>query len=238
MHFYRPLAPVLAMTFDLDDTLYDNRPVLDKAEEEVLNFVRQYSPKFSHLDYQDMYVFREAILEQYPDIYHDMTLLRWQSAELMFCHYGFSSEDACRGADEIMAHFAHWRSQIDVPETTHQTLAALAERIPLVAITNGNAEPAACGLARYFKFVLKAGPDGRSKPYSDMYCLAADRLRLPLGRILHVGDDLNTDVEGALRSGMQACWMNTENKKLLQVVESRLLPHIEISDLASLTALI
>ncbi|NRN27377.1 5-amino-6-(5-phospho-D-ribitylamino)uracil phosphatase YigB [Photorhabdus heterorhabditis] len=238
MHFYRPLAPVSAMTFDLDDTLYDNRPVLDKAEEEVLNFVRQYSPKFSHLDHQDLCVFRKAILEQHPDIYHDMTLLRWQSVELMFCHYGFSREDAYRGADEITAHFAHWRNQIDVPETTHKTLAILAERMPLVAITNGNAEPTACGLARYFKFVLKAGPDGRSKPYSDMYRLAADRLSLPLGRILHVGDDLNTDVEGAVRSGMQACWINTENKKLLQVAESRLLPHIEISDLASLTALI
>lgn len=32
MRFYRPLSPVRAMTFDLDDTLYDNRPVMDKTE--------------------------------------------------------------------------------------------------------------------------------------------------------------------------------------------------------------
>ncbi|WP_445495429.1 5-amino-6-(5-phospho-D-ribitylamino)uracil phosphatase YigB [Photorhabdus sp. SF281] len=238
MRFYRPLAPVSAMTFDLDDTLYDNRPVLDKTEQEVLNFIRQYDPKFSHLDHQDLDAFREVIFEQDPEICHDMTLWRRQSAKLMFCHYGFSREDACRGADDIMAHFSHWRSRIDVPESTHKTLAALAEQMPLVAITNGNAEPAACGLAPYFKFVLKAGPDGRAKPHSDMYRLAAERLGLPLGKILHIGDDLNTDVEGALRSGMQACWINTENKKLLQMIESRLLPHIEIYDLASLTALI
>ena len=28
MHFYRPLRPIAAMTFDLDDTLYDNYPVI------------------------------------------------------------------------------------------------------------------------------------------------------------------------------------------------------------------
>ncbi|PQQ29477.1 flavin mononucleotide phosphatase [Photorhabdus luminescens] len=238
MRFYRPLAPVLAMTFDLDDTLYDNHPVMDKTEEEVLNFVRQYDPRFSHLNYQDLYAFRELTLEQYPEIYHDMTLWRWHCSRLMFCHYGFSGEDADRGADDVMAHFTLWRNRIDIPESTHKTLAALAEQMPLVAITNGNAEPAACGLAPYFKFVLKAGPDGRSKPCSDMYRLAADRLDLPLGQILHVGDDLNADVAGALRSGMQACWINTKNKKLLQTAESRLLPHIEIYNLASLTALI
>lgn len=40
-----------------------------------------------------------------------------------------------------MANFAHWRSLIDVPQETHDTLAKLAEKWPLVAITNGNARP-------------------------------------------------------------------------------------------------
>ena len=28
MRFYRPLGRISALTFDLDDTLYDNRPVI------------------------------------------------------------------------------------------------------------------------------------------------------------------------------------------------------------------
>ena len=28
MRFFRPLSAIDAMTFDLDDTLYDNRPVI------------------------------------------------------------------------------------------------------------------------------------------------------------------------------------------------------------------
>ncbi len=86
---------------------------------------------------------------------------------------------------------------------------------PLVAITNGNAQPELFGLSDYFEFVLRAGPHGRAKPFSDMYHLAADRLGVALGEILHVGDDLTTDVAGAIRCGMQACWIKPEGADLM-----------------------
>ncbi|HAZ76596.1 MAG TPA: 5-amino-6-(5-phospho-D-ribitylamino)uracil phosphatase YigB, partial [Enterobacteriaceae bacterium] len=121
---------------------------------------------------------------------------------------------------------------------THDTLAALAKKWPLVAITNGNAQPERFGLGDYFEFVLRAGPDGRSKPHQDMYHRAAEKLSLPLGEILHVGDDLTTDVAGAIRCGMQACWIKPQGVSLLTATDSRLLPHVEISRLASLTSLI
>ena len=63
-------------------------------------------------------------------------------------------------------------------------------------------------------------------------------MNLPLGEILHVGDDLTTDVAGAIRCGMQACWIKPENADLMITKDSRLLPHVEISRLASLTTLI
>lgn len=50
-----------------------------------------------------------------------------------------------------------------------------------MAITNGNAQPELFGLGDYFKFVLRAGPDGRSKPFSDMYFPAAEKLHVPIG---------------------------------------------------------
>ncbi|EMI5490103.1 5-amino-6-(5-phospho-D-ribitylamino)uracil phosphatase YigB [Providencia stuartii] len=238
MHFYRPLSPIQAMTFDLDDTLYDNHPVIDKTEEEVLRFVREYDLRFNHFTNDDLYTFRNIVADQEPDICHDITRWRWLSSKMMFCHYGYSREDAQKGADDIMAHFTYWRNQIDVPLETHQILTQLAEKLPLVAITNGNAEPDACGLGQYFQFVLKAGPDGRSKPYCDMYRLAAQKLELEPHAILHVGDNLLTDVEGAIRSGMQACWINSDNRTLMEEKDVRLLPHVEICRLASLLSLV
>ena len=68
--------------------------------------------------------------------------------------------------------------------------------------------------------------------------LAAQRLNLEPNAILHVGDNLLTDVEGAINSGMQACWINTGDKTLMEEKEVRLLPHVEISKLVSLLSLV
>lgn len=238
MRFYRPLGQISALTFDLDDTLYDNRPVIDRTLHESLAFVRSYHPSLSEFDAHHLQQLRQTLLETEPDIYHDVTEWRRRALVLGMMNAGLSAAQAESGADAAMANFAHWRSLIDVPQETHDTLAALAEKWPLVAVTNGNAQPELFGLSDYFRFVLRAGPDGRSKPFADMYHLAAERLALPLGRILHVGDDLTTDVAGSIRCGMQACWIKPLGADLMHTTDSRLLPHIEISRLASLTSLI
>lgn len=238
MHFYRPLGPIAALTFDLDDTLYDNRPVIERTELEAMSFVQNYHPNLSMLKKTDFMHLRQAIRLAEPEIYHDVTEWRRRAVERAMLDAGLSLEEAEAGAAASMANFAKWRSRIDVPQETHDTLAILAQKWPLVAITNGNAEPHLFGLDKYFKFVLRAGPHGRSKPFNDMYHLAAEKLGVPLEHILHVGDDLTTDVAGAVRSGLQACWINLRDGDLMQIDDSRLLPHLEISRLASLTALI
>ncbi|TLV12779.1 5-amino-6-(5-phospho-D-ribitylamino)uracil phosphatase YigB [Klebsiella indica] len=238
MRFYRPLGQISALTFDLDDTLYDNRPVIDRTLHESLSFVRSYHPLLSKFDASQLNQLRQTLLASEPDIYHDVTEWRRRALELGMRNVGLSAAQAKAGADQAMANFAHWRSMIDVPQETHDTLAKLAEKWPLVAITNGNAQPELFGLSDYFRFVLRAGPDGRSKPFADMYHLAAQRLELPLEQILHVGDDLTTDVAGSVRCGMQACWIRPLDADLMHTPDSRLLPHIEISRLASLTSLI
>lgn len=238
MHFYRPFTAIAAITFDLDDTLYDNRPVISRTEQQSVIFLQQYHPNLRQLRAEDVQFLRDELCEQYPDIYHDVTQWRWRAIHLGLIRHGLTQSEAQAGANAAMAHFSCWRSRINVPQATHDILNALAAHYPLAAITNGNADPHACGLGGYFQFVLRAGPDGRAKPYSDMYYQAAKRFGLPLKTLLHVGDDLITDVAGALYCGMQACWINDRQRNIMLVNDSRLLPHIEISQLASLLALL
>ncbi|WP_414147899.1 5-amino-6-(5-phospho-D-ribitylamino)uracil phosphatase YigB [Erwinia sp. BNK-24-b] len=238
MHFYRSLRPIAAMTFDLDDTLYDNRPVISRTAKESHAFLQAYHPALNDFSPQQYHQLRESLREQEPEIYHDVSEWRRRAVELAMLNAGLPAAEAEKGSRAVMANFTHWRSQITVSEETHSTLAALAARMPLVAVTNGNAEPHLFGLDKYFKFILRAGPHGRAKPYHDMYHLAAEKLNLPLENILHVGDDLTTDVAGAVRCGMQACWINPHNDNLMRASDSRLLPTLEISQLASLTALL
>lgn len=238
MHFYRALRPVAALTFDLDDTLYDNHPVIQRTEQESLAFLQNTYEPLSGFGPEEWKRLRAELRLREPDIYHDVTRWRWRSIHLALTRAGYDEREAARAADTAMENFARWRSCVAVPEQTHRTLRLLAEKVPLGAITNGNANPDLFGLSDYFQFVLRSGPDGRAKPYADMYQTAARRLGVANAQILHVGDDLTTDVAGAVRSGLQACWINDRGRSLTQVADSRLLPHLEISRLDSLTALI
>lgn len=159
MRFYRPLGPISALTFDLDDTLYDNRPVIDRTMQESLTFVRNYHPALSQFDAHALNQLRQTLLSSEPEIYHDVTVWRHRALELGMRNAGLSAAEAKAGADAAMENFAHWRSRVDVPQETHDTLAKLAQKWPLVAITNGNAQPELFGLNDYFRFVLRAGPD-------------------------------------------------------------------------------
>ncbi len=238
MKFYRSLNPIKAITFDLDDTLYDNRPVIRKTAQETHAALQAFHPAlrdFTPADYQQL---RDELLAREPDIYHDVSEWRRRSVALALQNAGLSASEASAGADEVMQTFHHWRSQVEMPEETHQTLRWLSERVPLVAITNGNADAEKLGINTYFQCVLRAGPHGRAKPWQDMYHLAARQLNIAPEAILHVGDDLTTDVAGARRAGLQACWINLHHGNLMQLSDARLLPHVEIHRLASLTSLL
>lgn len=87
----------------------------------------------------------------------------------------------------MFAAFLAERSKIEVSESTHQLLARLAERYPLVVITNGNLDLAQAGLDCYFTLVCKAGAGARMKPAPDMFEQTRSALKLPAERILHVG---------------------------------------------------
>ncbi|WP_288445100.1 5-amino-6-(5-phospho-D-ribitylamino)uracil phosphatase YigB [uncultured Pantoea sp.] len=238
MKFYRPLGPIKAITFDLDDTLYDNYPVIRKTTAESHAALQAYHPALREFTPEDYQALRNELLLREPEIYHDVSEWRRRSVELALLNAGLPAAQASAGAHDVMSVFHQWRSAVEMPEETHQTLAWLGERVPLVAITNGNADPQKLGIDHYFQFALRAGPHGRAKPWQDMYHLAAERLGIAPQHILHVGDDLTTDVAGALRAGLQACWINLRDGNLMKIDDARLLPHVEIHQLASLTSLL
>lgn len=141
MRFYRPLGRIAALTFDLDDTLYDNRPVILRTEQEALAFMQNYHPSLRSFQNVDLQRIRQAVREAEPEIYHDVTRWRHRAIEQAMRDAGLSAQEAIAGANAAMMHFAKWRSQIEVPQATHETLQQLAKKWPLVAITNGNAQP-------------------------------------------------------------------------------------------------
>ncbi|URJ29465.1 5-amino-6-(5-phospho-D-ribitylamino)uracil phosphatase YigB [Blochmannia endosymbiont of Camponotus modoc] len=238
MHVYRTLQPFHAITLDLDNTLYDNYPVINRAEEKSILFLQQYHPALSKIQNKDYYQSRKILQCIEPNICHDVNYWRWKSLKIILLQSGLTTNEAQLGADYAMEIIIHWRNKIDISLSTHNVLSALSSKWPLIAITNGNANPISCGLQKYFQDVLRAGINGRAKPYKDMYYLASKRFGISCKNILHVGDDLNTDIKGAIHAGMQACWISQYNLNQFFSVDATLLPHLKISKLISLTYLL
>lgn len=238
IRFNQSIRSFYAITLDLDNTLYNNDPVIAKAEEKMILFLRQFHPDLSGIESRDYYVTREIIKSIDPEIYHDVNLWRWKSLERILLKSGLSKHDAQLGADCGVDIIIDWRNRIDVPNSTHQVLSVLSARWPLIAITNGNADPILCGLRKYFVDILRAGIHGKAKPHKDMYIVASKFFGLSCKYILHIGDDLKTDIKGSVQVGMQSCWMNKDNLHCNLILDKKFLPHLEISELMSLTCLL
>jgi len=234
---YRRLRPVRALSFDLDDTLYDNGPVLQAAEQALRDHLHRHYPPLARLSEADWQAAKRQLLARRPQLRHDVTEVRRQLLQHWLGRAGLSAMQARVGAEQALALFLDWRNTVTVPAESHRLLQRLAQRYPLVAITNGNVDPGRIGLGNYFTAVFAAGSKYRSKPHGDLFVAARQHLGLPAASILHVGDHLDTDVYGALASGQPVVWLNQRARPLGRQ-SLRLLPHWEIHRLVQLLELV
>lgn len=234
MKFYRRWQAVSALTFDLDDTLYDNHPVIKRAEHQLREWLAVACPATTKLTRGDWVKLQHKAVTANPALQGNVTERRHQQLLLGLSLCGEPQTAAKRLADEAVNYFLTERSKVDIPESIFALLGALSSRYPLIAITNGNVDCARLGLAPFFQHILKAGIDGAAKPHNALFIKAQQQLKLPAAKILHVGDHLMTDVAGAKRAGFQACWLNTTNSPIYAQRQACVLPDIEISQIEQL----
>ncbi|NOH64942.1 5-amino-6-(5-phospho-D-ribitylamino)uracil phosphatase YigB [Vibrio sp. RE88] len=238
MRFYRQLPVIEAMTFDLDDTLYDNRPVIRRVEAQVVAWLHKHHPMSASKPLSWWHELKMELAAADRWLTNDMTLWRRTQIEQGLYRLGYEQADAKYAAEQAIQEVLRLRSDFTVPEQTHQVMQKLAKQMPLVAITNGNVDAERIGLAKYFSLILQSGPDGYAKPHPQMFDKAISHLQCPAHNILHVGDHLISDVKGAKNSGLSACWFNDQGASLIQHRRARTLPDVEVSCLQELLLLI
>jgi len=199
------MRDVQAVIFDLDDTLWEVGPVIVRAEHAMLAFLADRYPRVLELhSLQSMRDVRARMALEHPAMRHDFTWLRLESLR---------SHAREAGYPEAMAHeafsvFYRTRNDVTLFDDVLPTLERLHGRFRLFAISNGNADLAAIGLARFFEQVLAAREAGMLKPDPRIFALLLQRAGLEPERTLHVGDDVVADVEGARRAGVTPVWLN------------------------------
>lgn len=228
MHIYKALQPIQLLSFDLDDTLYDNKPVIAAAEQAMLTALHQHAPQSRHTDSDFWWQHRLQLARQTPAIRHDISRWRLLGIEAGLVSLGLSRNQAETIAGQAFAAFLQQRTNINLHPAIVALLRQLALHYRLIAITNGNAQVAKMGVGDLFEFSLQAGPDGRMKPYSDLFLRAADQANVVPGAILHIGDSHRADVLGALNAGCQAAWLDLHRSNC------PVLPHIHCYDIQAL----
>jgi putative hydrolase of the HAD superfamily len=196
---------IRAVCFDLDNTLWDIGPVLERAERILADWMRTRYPRiperFSAADAMEL---RAALLRSEPHRAHDLTYLRRETFARMAEMVGYERD---------MAHeaFAFWHAARNqcVPFTdVIPSLEKLKTRYRLATLSNGNADLGMIGIAHLFEVRLHAAELGCAKPDLRTYRALADALTLLAAVILFVGDEPQADVIGPRNAGMQTVWMN------------------------------
>lgn len=201
-------ARVRAITLDLDDTLWPIWPTIARAEAVLHAWLQQHAPATAARlgDAQQLRTVRERIVALRPDLQHDLSALRRESIRLALTESG---DDPALAEPAFELFFAE-RQRVDLFDDVHAALDQLAARFPVVALTNGNADVARVGLARYFRHSISAREFGVAKPDVRIFQAAAAQAGVSTAAVLHGGDDARLDVEGALQAGMQAVWVNRQ----------------------------
>ena len=224
---------IQAITLDLDDTLWPVWPAIERAEQVLLQWMLQHAPltAASFSTTQAWRAIRMQVECERPDLHKDLSGMRRESIRRALLQSG---EDPALADPAFEAFFAQ-RQKVEFYDDALPALEFLAQRWPVIALSNGNADVHAIGIGRFFAASLNVGSTGFAKPDVRMFQAAAAAAGVPLDCILHVGDDATLDAHGALAAGMHAVWLNRTG---IDWPHAGTQPHATVDSLHALCALL
>ena len=202
------VAGIKAVTFDLDDTFWPVWPAVGRAEQAMMVWLQKYAPRIvEQFGVDGLRDLRDQIAKQKPDLDYHISLIRILAMREAAEAAGYAPEIG-EQAFEVM-----WleRNRVDLYDDVMPMLTDIKElKLMIGALSNGNADVKQVGLGAWFDFSLNAISGGGPKPGEAMFRKAAGLAQCQTGQIVHVGDDLRSDVAGAAAAGMITVWLNRE----------------------------
>lgn len=204
--------------FDLDDTLWD----FEKNSSLVLQILftdyglaNKLKTDFNtfHTTYKEV---NHQLWRRYYKKEIDKHYLRNNRFDLVFKKFSYSNYD------ENLQLTDHYLQKS--PYGTHlkdgcfETLDYLKTRYSLHIITNGfkevqNIKLNTCGLRPYFNQIIISEEHQLIKPEEKIFRLAETFANCKKEECLMVGDNYESDIEGALNAGWQAIWLSSQPKE-------------------------
>ncbi|WOJ92058.1 HAD-IA family hydrolase [Congregibacter variabilis] len=228
--------PIKVVTFDLDNTLWDVEPALLRAEEAQRQWLLTHRPgAIDQISHDDLWNLKKRVWKAHPELAHNVSSMRQLFLQELQRAAGFDENAARDGAQQAFEVFLAERQTVELYSEALEVLETLARRFRLGALTNGNADVYKTDAGEYFDFAFLAEDIGASKPAPDMFHAALSTAGVEAREVLHVGDNPEHDVLGALRVGMHAIWLNADNAPWSAVHSSQgYAPHGTITSIGEL----
>ncbi len=207
----RPFDPgdVSAVCLDLDDTLWAVGPVIQRAEQTLHAWLTDRFPQAAAMyTVEEIRELRMSVAADHPGKQHDLTMLR----KATYSRLGQRTGCPADFAEQAFAVFQAARNQVELYDDVVPALERLAQFGPLFALTNGNADVEAIGIAGYFSDVFSAAELGAAKPDRIVFEAVCQRTGYAAPAVLHAGDDPWHDVAAARQAGMPAVWINRDGR--------------------------
>lgn len=204
--------PIKALTFDIDDTLWDNTPVMARVEPEHYAWLDAHTDLAQRFPIEEYEARREAFAAAHPERRGDFTWIRRQVLEALLREHGLEAPDAQAMAERTVHYMLALRHQVTPFEEVEPMLDALRQQYSLAVITNGNVDVRRLPLGRHFDAVFNAGELGLPKPNKRIF----EKALAALGGVapeeaVHIGDSWTEDALAAHAAGMTAVWIDVHD---------------------------
>ena len=222
------LKNIKAISLDLDDTLWPVWPAIERAEKALEQWLGENAPMTAAL-FSNPSVrteIRNFVVNNRPDLQHNLSSVRREAIRLAM----YRAKENPLLADAAFDVFYAERNRVTFFDDAMPALKFLSQRFPVVALSNGNADIDRIGIKHYFQASISAQAFGVGKPDARIFHAAAGAVDVKPGDVLHIGDDAQLDVLGAINAGMQAAWLNRNDHAWTHALQ----PHVIVSSLRQL----
>ena len=186
------------VSFDLDDALYDNQPVIAQAEKLSKAYLQsQFELQCRDFDYDNFLRIRRRLLAQDNPAFENMSYFR-QQALMEYCHLLENKEKIAQQAFQL---FINARSQAEIPQAIHNMVQSVAANFLVVSVTNGNCDPNQLSVGSYFLKNYSPLAGYRAKPHPQMLLTTINDFNLTPQQVLHVGDSIDKDGLASQQAG-------------------------------------
>ena len=199
------------ITFDLDNTLWDVEPVLERAEARVYAWLDQHAPAVTRqLTPDDIHQLKLDLLAERPDLKHQISAIRRLTYQRTLLTAGYDEAFSQHWGEQAFQQFLDARHAVTFYEDVLAMLQALSGHYLIGALTNGNADIQRLPLGDYFDFSFSAEQLNASKPDPRLFRAAVEHADCLPAELLHIGDDPECDVIGARNAGCVPLWFNPQ----------------------------